>query len=604
MSIRPVFRVAVAGLDERDVRLIEIVFKHSQYNRFDFQLLPQPDPLQTDILIANPVTPSGLDALSALRALSRDIPAVNALPRGTQAAARHAITIDRLTLQLLPTLNRVVEIEGLEGQLAEDAEPAESAETGNAAEPGDAGEKARAAEKAGAAENAKAAEVSEPPDRHDPGTADIAALTDRLSPPAVTGSAVRAVAVSAGVTAAPAPALSPTPPNRGPHAGGRTEPWLDPADPGQPAAERLLASGSQAVSPRLRRGASRFSSGQAARAGSASAMTKAVTTAAPAGEPPLPPRSSDVNPAGPLRAARPATGAGLPRARRAPVDAAPDRDAASTIWSDAGLPGIPTVATRIAIPGDDEGAPGAPSTVDVFATLDLDALFAAGEAAHLNEGGDGSGRGAAPASTASATPVTGGAAASGPVTERASRRLLDELAVPDIDPPPVVAPGPGPGTAARPRLVPDPGPQRGNHAYLLQILVADPSLAAQQQLVRALQTDGVSLHCVASASAALQHAAERQFDLVITEYSLADVSGFHLIKALRQRAGYRSTPVLLLRSRSGLLDAARARLRGDVLLLNKPLTKVELQAVVADALRRSLVLDDLETLYSDGDLQA
>lgn len=145
----------------------------------------------------------------------------------------------------------------------------------------------------------------------------------------------------------------------------------------------------------------------------------------------------------------------------------------------------------------------------------------------------------------------------------------------------------------------DDAPRRSSHAYPVQILVADPSLAAQQQIARALRADGVGLQCVAGASAALQHAAYRQFDLVITEYSLADVSGFHLIRALRQRPGYRSTPVLLLRRRSGLLDAARACLLGDVLLLNKPLTRVELQAVVADALRRSLVLDDFETLYSD-----
>ena len=104
---------------------------------------------------------------------------------------------------------------------------------------------------------------------------------------------------------------------------------------------------------------------------------------------------------------------------------------------------------------------------------------------------------------------------------------------------------------------------------------------------------------MASAAAALQCAAQRQYDLVITEYGLSDVSGFHLIAALRQRAGYRNTPMLLLRSRTGLLDGARARLHGDVMLLTKPLTRVELQVVVADVLRRSVALDDLQTLFDD-----
>ena len=45
MSIRPVFRVASAGLDPRDERLIEIVFEHSQYNRYDFRMIGGSTPI-------------------------------------------------------------------------------------------------------------------------------------------------------------------------------------------------------------------------------------------------------------------------------------------------------------------------------------------------------------------------------------------------------------------------------------------------------------------------------------------------------------------------------------------------------------------------------
>jgi CheY-like chemotaxis protein len=111
MDSRPEYRVAAAGLDPRDVRLIEIVFKHSQYNRYAFRFEAKPDPLGIDILIVNPLAPEGLRAVARVRSAGRSVPVISAMPRGATSSARHAISIDRLTLQLLPILNRVVELE-------------------------------------------------------------------------------------------------------------------------------------------------------------------------------------------------------------------------------------------------------------------------------------------------------------------------------------------------------------------------------------------------------------------------------------------------------------------------------------------------------------
>ncbi|MCM5571949.1 response regulator [Burkholderiaceae bacterium FT117] len=108
---RPVYRIAVAGLDPRDVRLIEIVFRHSQYNRFEFVLDDGSDPHMIDVLLVDTAAPEGLQAVSAVRRLPRHVPVVAAVGRGVPSPARHAISIDRLTLQLLPILNRVVESE-------------------------------------------------------------------------------------------------------------------------------------------------------------------------------------------------------------------------------------------------------------------------------------------------------------------------------------------------------------------------------------------------------------------------------------------------------------------------------------------------------------
>jgi len=106
---RPLYHVAAVGLDPRDVRLIEIVFRHCRYNRFEYALDAQIDPDLIDILIVNPADSEGLHAVTAVRKLARHVPVIAALQRGVASPARHAISVDRLTLQLLPTLNRVVE---------------------------------------------------------------------------------------------------------------------------------------------------------------------------------------------------------------------------------------------------------------------------------------------------------------------------------------------------------------------------------------------------------------------------------------------------------------------------------------------------------------
>ena len=111
MEEKPLFRVGAAGLDPRDSRLIEIVFKHSQYNKYEYQLTTSLEHGAVDILIVNSVEPEGLQALALIRSSGRTIPVIAAVPRGAPSSARHAISIARLTLQLLPILNRVVELE-------------------------------------------------------------------------------------------------------------------------------------------------------------------------------------------------------------------------------------------------------------------------------------------------------------------------------------------------------------------------------------------------------------------------------------------------------------------------------------------------------------
>ncbi|MEZ5661066.1 MAG: response regulator [Burkholderiaceae bacterium] len=108
---KPVYRVAIAGLEARDARLIEIVFRHSRYNRVSFELVQASERSVIDILVANPYDNVGLRAMARARAGQRPVPVVVVVPDGRQPRGRYTIELDKLPLQLLPTLNRLVRTE-------------------------------------------------------------------------------------------------------------------------------------------------------------------------------------------------------------------------------------------------------------------------------------------------------------------------------------------------------------------------------------------------------------------------------------------------------------------------------------------------------------
>ena len=115
MSDKPSFDVAVVGLDPQHLRLIEIVFRHIQYNRYLFRLVDASDPSRADVLIAGVGDPAGRAALDRARGAEPPVAAIAVVAPGESPGTRHAVEFGQLVRQLLPILNRVVELEGLVG---------------------------------------------------------------------------------------------------------------------------------------------------------------------------------------------------------------------------------------------------------------------------------------------------------------------------------------------------------------------------------------------------------------------------------------------------------------------------------------------------------
>ncbi len=140
MTGKPEYRVATAGLETREVRLIEIIFRHSRYNRYAFSLITDEATDSADILIADSRSPVGLQAVARARRRACGTSVVLIVPEeastAVAGASRHILSIERLTLQLLPVLNRVVETGLVEPQTRHGTgQPPASDTTGVAASP-------------------------------------------------------------------------------------------------------------------------------------------------------------------------------------------------------------------------------------------------------------------------------------------------------------------------------------------------------------------------------------------------------------------------------------------------------------------------------------
>jgi two-component system chemotaxis response regulator CheY len=120
------------------------------------------------------------------------------------------------------------------------------------------------------------------------------------------------------------------------------------------------------------------------------------------------------------------------------------------------------------------------------------------------------------------------------------------------------------------------------------ILIADDSKMMRAMVRGALQAD---LHRVVEAPDGRQaletlDASGAPVDLVITDVNMPEMDGLALVRALRARAQYRFTPILVLTTESSDTMKQRGREAGATGWLVKPFDSVRLREVVQHVLRR------------------
>jgi DNA-binding response OmpR family regulator len=142
-----------------------------------------------------------------------------------------------------------------------------------------------------------------------------------------------------------------------------------------------------------------------------------------------------------------------------------------------------------------------------------------------------------------------------------------------------------------------------------RLLVVDDSPAIRHLVGDSLTRQGFEVTTAQDGKDGLERAlaAERAFDMVITDYDMPRMTGFELVHALKREARTRDLPILMLTARDSRRDRAQMRAAGLTAYLVKPFSADKCVAMVERMLaeRRLRAYKDASKLYiSDGAARA
>jgi two-component system, OmpR family, alkaline phosphatase synthesis response regulator PhoP len=118
-----------------------------------------------------------------------------------------------------------------------------------------------------------------------------------------------------------------------------------------------------------------------------------------------------------------------------------------------------------------------------------------------------------------------------------------------------------------------------------RILVVEDEAGLVLTLTDRLTREGYSVESTADGESGLERAAREAFDLILLDVMLPRLSGFDVLRELRQRG--RETPVIMLTARGQVVDRVVGLKLGADDYVTKPFEMVELLARIEANLRRA-----------------
>lgn len=117
-----------------------------------------------------------------------------------------------------------------------------------------------------------------------------------------------------------------------------------------------------------------------------------------------------------------------------------------------------------------------------------------------------------------------------------------------------------------------------------QILIVDDSASIRQMLSFTLKSAGYEVDEAVDGKDGLGKAQRKTYSLVFTDQNMPNMDGLTLIRSLRDMAGYRGTPILMLTTESSDAMKQRGKSAGATGWLVKPFDPPKLLEVTRKVL--------------------
>jgi two-component system chemotaxis response regulator CheY len=122
---------------------------------------------------------------------------------------------------------------------------------------------------------------------------------------------------------------------------------------------------------------------------------------------------------------------------------------------------------------------------------------------------------------------------------------------------------------------------------MTSVLVVDDSISMRMMLADTLKQAGYAVVEASDGRDALATAQRSRVNLVVTDVNMPNMDGIELVRALRALPDYRSTPILMLTTESGLDKKQQGKVAGATGWIVKPFNPDTLLAAIGKVMEQA-----------------